>query len=105
MNEQPNESKLIKTCRSDNVTLGIFLRFGEHGPYLEPAKPVYRYRNEQGELAYSGYLRDKHCIHAAVCFRQAHDFIQDWKSNNVPASNHASLDSEAVAGGEASNEQ
>ena len=83
MSENNHEPQLVKTCRSGKVTMGIFLRFGDHGPYLEPAKPVYRYRNDDGETKFSGYLRDRHCIHAAVCYQQAHDFVQQWKSSNL----------------------
>ena len=83
MSENNHEPQLVKTCRSGKVTMGIFLRFGDHGPYLEPANPVYRYRNEDGETKFSGYLQDRHCIHAAVCYFQAHEFIQQWKSDNL----------------------
>lgn len=79
----PAAGKLIKTCRSGEVILNIFLRQGEFGPYLEPSRPVYRYRQENGEFGYSEFLRDRHCLHASFCFQMAHAYIQAWKSRTA----------------------
>lgn len=79
----PTADQLVKTCRSGDVILNLFLRHGEFGPYLEPSRPVYRYQADEGEVRFSEWLRDRHCLHASFCYQMAHAFIQAWKSRSV----------------------
>ena len=79
----PTADKLVKTCRSGDVILNIFLREGDFGPYLEPSRPVCRYKTPEGEIRFSEWLRDRHCLHASFCFQMAHAFIQAWKTRSA----------------------
>ena len=81
--QSPAAAKLVKTCRSGEVILNVFMRQGDYGPYLEPSRPVHRYKNADGEFRYSEFLRDRHCLHASFCFQMAHAFIQAWKTRTA----------------------
>lgn len=81
--QSPTAGKLVKTCRSGDVILNLFMRQGDYGPYLEPSRPVYRYKTADDELRYSEFLRDRHCLHASFCFQMAHAYIQAWKSRTA----------------------
>ena len=76
-------SQLITTIKSGNVYLNLFLKEGDCGPFLEPSRPVHRYKDKEASGTFSEYLRDQHRPNAARCYERAHDFIEDWKSNRA----------------------
>ena len=79
MEQKAND--LIHRIRSGRVRLNLFLKEGEKGPYIEPSKPVFWYKDESDEIKYSEYLRSGHYLDAAWCYVLAHWFVENWRSN------------------------
>ena len=77
--ESPEPDEKWDTIKSGDVYLTIWLKNGSFGPFLQPGKPVFRYKNKDDKVCYSEYLRDRDCLHASNCFHLAHNLIENWR--------------------------